>query len=80
MLIDANHKNRVRGPDPDEKGYRQWDDRYAVTNLTPHVFIERRTEPGWHFRTKNGRYVHDLTGRSGHLYTHPWPVSDTFGI
>ena len=77
MLIDANHSNRARGPDPDEKGYVQWDKRYAVTNLTPHVFIERRTEPGWHFRTKDGRYKHDRNGRSGHLYTHPWPVSDT---
>ena len=77
MLIDASHPNRARGPDPDEKGYVQWDNRYAVTNLTPHVFIERRTEPGWHFRTKDGRYVHDRNGRKGHLYTHPWPVSDT---
>ena len=77
MLIDPNHSNRARGPDPDEKGYVQWDKRYAVTNLTPHVFIERRTEPGWYFRTKDGRYVHDRNGRSGHLYTHPWPVSDT---
>ena len=25
----------------------------------PHVFIQRRTEPGWHFRTKEGKYVHD---------------------
>jgi len=77
MLIDANHPNRARGPDPDEKGYVQWDKRYAVTNLTPHTFIERRTEPGWHFRTKEGRYRHDRNGRSGHLYTHPWPVSNT---
>jgi len=77
MLINSGHPNRARGPDPDEKGYRQWDDRYAVTNLTPHTFIERRTEPGWHFRTKDGRYRHDRNGRSGHLYTHPWPVSDT---
>jgi len=77
MLIDAKHGNRARGPDPDEKGYVQWDDNYAVTNLTPHTFIERRTEPGWHFRTTDGRYKHDRNGRSGHLYTHPWPVSDT---
>jgi hypothetical protein len=77
MIIDTNHPTRSRGPDPDEKGYAQWDDRFAVTNLTPHVFIERRTEPGWHFLTKDGRYVHDRNGRSGHLYTHPWPVSDT---
>ncbi len=77
MLIDPNRGNRARGPDPDEKGYVQWDNRYAVTNLTPHTFVERRTEPGWHFRTKAGGYVHDRNGRSGHLYTHPWPVSDT---
>ncbi len=74
MLIDPSVGNRRRGPDPDEKGYTQWDDRYAVTNLTPHVFVERRTEPGWHFLTADGRYVHDRSGRSGHLYTHPWPV------
>ncbi len=77
MLIDPNHGNRARGPDPDEPGYVQWDDRYAVTNLTPHVFVERRTEPGWHFRTGKGRYVLDRNGCSGHLYTHPWPVSRT---
>jgi len=77
MLVDTHHPRRFRGPDPDEKGYAQWDDNYAVTNLTPHVFIERRTEPGWHFLTKSGRYVHDRNGSSGHLYTHPWPVSDT---
>ncbi len=77
MLIDATHPNRARGPDPDEKGYRQWDNRYAVTNLTPHTFVERRTEPGWHFRTTEGRYVHNRNGQSGHLYTHPWPVSKT---
>ena len=31
-------------PDPDEPDYVQWDDRYPVTNITPHVFIERRME------------------------------------
>ena len=77
MLVDTNHPTRQRGPDPDEEGFTQWDARYAVTNLTPHVFIERRTEPGWHFRTADGRYAHDRNGQSGHLYTHPWPVSDT---
>jgi len=76
MLIDPKNGNRERGPDPDEEGYVQWDDRYSVTNLTPHVFVERRTEPGWHFRQADGRYVHDRNGRSGHLYTHPFPVSD----
>ena len=77
MLIDTNHPNRERGPDPDEEGFAQWDDKYAVTNLTPHVFIERRTEPGWHLRTADGRYVHNRNGQGGHLYTHPWPVSET---
>ncbi|MBE3096166.1 MAG: discoidin domain-containing protein, partial [Planctomycetes bacterium] len=77
MIVNGLHSNRARGPDPDSKDYTQWDDRYAVTNLTPHVFVQRRTEPGWHQRTAAGRYVHDAVGRSGHLYTHPWPVSDT---
>ncbi len=77
MLIDLKHARRDRGPDPDETGYVQFDKRYAVTNLTPHVFIERRTEPGWHFLTSTGRYVHDRNGSSGHLYTHPYPISDT---
>ena len=77
MLVDPSRLDRKRGPDPDEEGYRQFDDRYAVTNLTPHTFVERRTEPGWHFRTVKGTYKHDRNGTSGHLYTHPWPVSDT---
>ncbi len=76
MLIDTSSGNRARGPDPDEAGYVQWDSQYAVTNLTPHVFIERRTEPGWHFLTKPGKYVHDTNGQSGHLYTHPYPIND----
>ncbi|MHC4701203.1 MAG: HzsA-related protein, partial [Planctomycetota bacterium] len=49
---------------------------YAVTNITPHVFIERRTEPGWFFLGKDGKYVYDKEGKSGNLYTHPYPVSD----
>ena len=76
MLVDFGMGGRERGPDPDEAGYVQWDDRYPVTNLTPHVFIERRTEPGWYFLTKDGTYVHDRNGQQGHLYTHPYPVSD----
>ena len=76
MLIDAKTGNRARGPDPDEEGYVAFDGRYAVTNVTPQVFIERRTEPGWHFLADDGRYVHDRNGQSGHLYTHPYPVSD----
>jgi len=74
MLIDLQQGTLTRGPDPDEPDYVKWDARYAVTNITPHVFIERRTEPGWHFLGKNGKYVHDRDGRSGHLYTHPYPV------
>ncbi len=76
MLIDSSKDARVRGPDPDEANYVQWDDQSAVTNITPAVFIERRTEPGWHFRTKDGKYVHDQNGRQGHLYTHPYPIND----
>ncbi|MBN2476585.1 MAG: hypothetical protein JXB62_18375 [Pirellulales bacterium] len=76
MLIDVKNRNRARGPDPDEAGYLRWDGRYAVTNITPHVFVERRTEPGWHFLAADGGYVHDRNGQSGHLYTHPYPVSD----
>jgi len=76
MLIDFGKGIRARGPDPDEADYRRWDDRYSVTNITPHVFIERRTEPGWHFLSENGKYVHDRNGQKGHLYTHPYPVSD----
>jgi len=79
MLIDYQRGDRKRGPDPDEAGYVQWDDRYPVTNVTPSVFIERRTEPGWHFLQDSGTYVHDKEGKSGHLYTHPYPVNeDTF--
>jgi hypothetical protein len=74
MLIDLQSGALKRGPDPDEADYVQWDHRYAVTNITPHVFIERRTEPGWFFLGKDGKYVHDREGRSGHLYTHPYPV------
>lgn len=76
MLIDYRKGVRVRGPDPDEPEYRARDDRYSVTNITPHVFIERRTEPGWFFLTADGSYVHDPDGQHGHLYTHPFPVSD----
>ena len=76
LLVDFGMGVRERGLDPSEPGYIQKDDRYPVVNLTPEVFVQRRTEPGWHFRTKDGKYVHDGEGRSGHLYTHPYPVSD----
>lgn len=77
MLIDLDRGIRKRGPDPDEADYVQWDEKYVVTNITPHVFIERRTEPGWYFQTEDGSYVYDKQGQSGHLYTHPYPVSET---
>ncbi len=76
MLVDFRKGVRVRGPDPDEADFIAGDDRYSVTNITPHVFVERRTEPGWHFLTDDGKYVHDRNGQRGHLYTHPYPVSD----
>jgi hydrazine synthase alpha subunit-like protein len=76
MLIDTKHGSRVRGPDPSEASFVKWDKRYPITNLTPEVFIQRRTEPGWHFLKDDGKYVHDRNGQSGHLYTHPYPIND----
>ena len=76
LLVDFGKGFRERGPDPDEAGFVPGDVGNAVTNITPHVFVERRTEAGWHFLTKDGKYVHDKNGQSGHLYTHPYPVSD----
>lgn len=76
LLVDFGKGVRTRGLDPDEAGYVQWDDRYPVVNITPHVFIKRRSEPGWFLRTKEGNYVFDGNGQQGHLYTHPYPVSD----
>jgi len=75
MLLDLRNPITRRGPDPDEPDYRQWDDRYVATNITPHVFVRRRIEPGWLFLTADGKYVHDTQGQSGYLYTHPFPVS-----
>ena len=76
MLVDYGTGIRVRGPDPNAADYVQGDGRYPVTNITPEVFVERRTEAGWHFLTKEGPAVHDREGRKGHLYTHPYPISD----
>ncbi len=76
MLIDFGMDLRVRGPDPDQPDYVQGDSRYPVVNITPEVFVQRRTEPGWHFLTDEGTYVHDREGRRGHLFTHPFPVSE----
>ena len=76
LLVNFGMGVRGRGPDPDEAGYVQGDKRYPVVNITPDVFIPRRSEPGWCFLTKEGKYVQDGEGRKGHLYTHPYPVSD----
>ncbi len=76
MLVDYGMGVRARGPDPDQADYIQGDKRFPVTNLTPDVFIQRRTEPGWHFRNPEGGYAHDPAGQHGHLYTHPYPISD----
>ncbi len=65
-----------RGPDPDQPDYREDDPRYPVAFLTPEVFVQRRAEAGWRFRTPDGRFVDDRDGRSGHLFTHPFPVDD----
>ena len=76
LLVDYGMGVRERGPDPNEAGYARGNGRYPVTNITPHVFIARRSEPGWHFLAGGGKYVHDRGGRKGHLYTHPYPVND----
>lgn len=76
MLVDCGKGLRTRGPDPDEANYVRGDNRYPVINITPEVFVECRTEAGWHFQTQDGGYAHDREGRSGHLFTHPFPVSD----
>ena len=76
MIVDPDKGERRRGPDPDEAGYTKFDDKYPVTNITPRVFVERRTEPGWHFLRADGTYVHDRNGTSGNLYTHPFPVGE----
>jgi hypothetical protein len=76
LMVDYGAGMRVRGPDPDQADYVRGDARSPVRNLTPWVFVQRRTEPGWHFLTDGGGYVHDPTGRAGRLYTHPYPVND----
>jgi hypothetical protein len=82
LLVDFGMGIPSRGPDPDETdrpsvdGARQGDARRPVVNITPHVFVRRRSEPGWEFLSRDGKYVHDGEGRSGRLYTHPYPVSD----
>lgn len=76
LLVNYGHGVRERGPDPDEPGFVQWDERYPVVNLTPDVFIRRRTEPGWFFRTASGGYAQDTAGQGGHLYANPFPVNE----
>jgi hypothetical protein len=75
MVVDYGRGVRVRGPDPGQPGFRRGLDQ-AVANITPDVYVERHTEPGWHFLGEDGRYAYDPEGRKGHLYTHPYPVSD----
>ena len=74
IIIEYGRAVRVRGPDPDQPDFVPNDPHYSVVNITPHVFIQRRTEPGWYFLKPDGTYVHDREGRSGYLYTHPYPV------
>ena len=76
LLVDYGKGLRQRGPDPNQPEYTNPDKRDPVTNITPHVFIHRRTEPGWQFLTPEGKYVQDGEGRKGHLYTHPYPVNE----
>ena len=76
LVVDFGMGVRERGPDPDEAGYVQGDARYPVVNLTPRVFIPRRSEPGWRFLKEDGKRADDGEGRQGHLYTHPYPVNE----
>ncbi len=76
MVVNYGMGVRERGPDPNQAEYIQADPRNPVNNITPEVFVQRRTEPGWHFKTAQGTYVHDTEGRRGHLFTHPFPVND----
>jgi len=76
LLVDYGRETKLPGPDPDEPGFVPGDNRFPVVNLTPSVFVQRRSEPGWHFRTESGKYVLDKLGKRGHLYTHPFPLND----
>lgn len=75
MVVDFGRGIRVRGPDPDRPDYVQADPRWPVENITPEVFVERHTEPGWRFKVGD-KWVDDREGRSGHLFTHPYPLDD----
>ena len=76
LLVDLQNKRRLRGPDPNKIDPRKMENKSAVQNITPEVFVEQRSFAGWHFKTKKGTYKLDKDGTSGHLFTHPWPVSD----
>ena len=56
LLVDYGRGCGSAARIPDEADYVQGRPRYPVINITPHVFVQRRTEPGWHFRTE-GRQV-----------------------
>ncbi len=66
LLIDLKVDNRIPLFEPGN----------AVTNITPSVYVGRRDQPGWRFVQENGSVIHDQNGQSGHLYTHPYPVSE----
>jgi len=76
LIVDYGLGLRERGPDPNEPGYVRGEGRYPVVNITPHVFIPRRSEPGWCFLTPEGKFASDGEGRKGHLYANPYPVTD----
>lgn len=75
FIINPDKGSRVCGPDPDEKDFVKLSDKYAIANITPSVFVARREYFGWRF-LKDGKYITDRKGTSGHLYTHPFPVSE----
>lgn len=74
-LIDYKKGVREAGPDPQDPTYAAAARQSSVTNITPQVFVERHTEPGWHFITATGSYEQNREGKSGYLYTHPYPIS-----
>ena len=76
LLVDFGMGVHIRGPDPDEAGYVQGDPRYPVVNITPYVFIPRRSYSGWRFLTSDGKYADDPQGRKGRLYTIPIRSAD----
>ena len=74
-IINPDKGSHVAGPDPDEDGFVKFDEKYAIANITPSVFVDRKEQYGWRF-FKDGKYITDRNGASGHLYTHPFPVSE----